>query len=125
MTHQISNAVENHVYIFIRTDLPPEQITVQTAHAAIVAAQSFFSDEQALSHPNLVVCSIRNEEGLHRAIAHLERNGVRFRTFIEPDRGNEMTAVATEPIFEDKRKIFKKFQCLKFPASNLVVGSCT
>lgn len=62
---------------------------------------------------HLVVCSVKNEQALHKARDQLKEAGINFVTFEEPDIGNEMTALATEPISGDKRLFFKKYQLLK------------
>jgi hypothetical protein len=63
--------------------------------------------------PNLVVFGISNEKKLICVQEKLNTLGVKFRTFVEPDRDNEITALATEPVNGEVRKIFKKYQLLK------------
>ena len=111
MTHQVSNSEgrKNHVYVFIRRDLPFSQQVVQACHAAIEAATLISSD---LAHPYLVVCGIRNEPHLQKALSRLQQEGVVCRPFIESDIGNQLTAFATEPIFSDRRHIFRRYNCL-------------
>lgn len=104
----------NHVYIFIRRDLSFPQQVVQSCHAAIEAAKSLFSPE--LDHPHLVVCGIRDERQLHRALRKVEQAGIKCCPFYEPDRGNELTSFATEPVFSDRRHIFKRYNCLADPS---------
>jgi hypothetical protein len=43
----------------------------------------------------------------------LDRIGIRTRVFHEPDIGNQATALATEPVYGDDRKYFKKYRLLK------------
>jgi len=43
----------------------------------------------------------------------LSAEGLRLIVWREPDKNNEITAIATEPIFGAKRKLFKKLQLLK------------
>ena len=108
MTHQVDTR-KNHVYVFIRRDLPFSQIVVQACHAAIEAAPLISSD---LDHPHLVVFGIKNEQHLQKALNRLRVEGVECRPFVEPDRGNELTAFATEPIFSERRHLFRRYNCL-------------
>ncbi len=69
-----------------------------------------------LDHPNLVVVGIDNEAKLHRTLQKILEQGVRCVPFIEPDRDDEMTAFATEPIFSDRRHLFRRFNCFRVPS---------
>lgn len=101
---------DNHwyVYIFIREDLSTPQIAVQSCHAAIEAAKSF--DLQGLSHPSVILLSAKNEQRLHRASKYLVSQGIDHVHFREPDIGNQLTAIATEPIIGETRDLLKKYQ---------------
>jgi hypothetical protein len=56
-----------------------------------------------------VLCSTPNEETLRRAAAGCELKGIRNYLFCEPDLGGQATAFATEPIYGEARKAFKKY----------------
>lgn len=99
-----------YVYVLVRRDLSPEQITVQSCHAAIEAASLIPPD---LEHPHLVVCGVNNETQLEQAAARLEKAEILFREFREADIGDQLTAIATQPIFGEDRRHFKKYKCLK------------
>lgn len=43
----------------------------------------------------------------------LNKNSIKFKPFFEPDLNNELTAIATEPLQGEKRKVLKDFQILK------------
>ena len=88
-----------------------EQQLVQSCHAAIEA--SCFIEEH-LDHPHLVVCGVKGEINLHKVAKKLEDNSIRYRGFIEPDRNNELTSIATEPVFGKQRQFFKRYRCLDF-----------
>lgn len=102
-----------YVYVLVRKDLTPEQITVQACHAAIEAAPLIPPD---LDHPHLVVCGVNSETHLEQAAYRLEKAGIRYRPFREADIDDQLTAIATEPIFGEDRRHFKKYNCLKMPA---------
>lgn len=87
------------------------QIVVQASHAAIEAARAFLPEN--LEHPHLVVLGVKDESFIYKTAKKLDAAGIRYKVFIEPDRNDEATALATEPLFEEQRKIFKNYQCLK------------
>jgi hypothetical protein len=94
----------------VRRDLPAAQIAVQAIHAAIEAARHFLTPDQ--THPHLVLCSVGSERDLLAAADRLERLGIRFRIFCEPDRSGEVTALATEPLGPDRRGPLARYPCL-------------
>jgi hypothetical protein len=84
---------------------------VQSAHASIEAAHSLIPPN--IEHPHLVVCGVKNENQLKAASERLDQAGIKYKQFIEPDIGDQWTALATEPISGDMRTHFKKYNCLK------------
>jgi hypothetical protein len=68
-----------------------------------------------LPHPYLVVCAIPSERQLFQCLDHLRRSGIACRTFHEPDRNNELTAIGTEPVCGQRRRLFKRYRCLSQP----------
>jgi len=92
----------------IRTDLPINQQTVQAIHAAHDAGRFFCSPKDSV--PSVVVCRTPNETTLRREASRLEDLGIRVAVFTEPDRNNEITALATEPLGPESRRIFAKWQ---------------
>lgn len=99
----------------MRKDLPFEQIVVQTAHAGIELARKGLIPSH-LDHPHLVVVGIDHEQKLHRTLEKIQGLGVKCVPFHEPDQDNQLTAFATEPIFMDRRHLFRRFNCLRVPA---------
>ena len=61
----------------------------------------------------MVLCAVKNEDKLHKARDKLIREGVKVKSFYEPDRNNELTALCTETITGERRKIFRDFQLLR------------
>jgi hypothetical protein len=100
-----------YVYVLVRQDLPPVQIAVQAAHAAVEAARQFLLPDS--DHPHLVLCAVASEVRLLAAADHLFRRGVRHALFREPDRGGEATALATEPLAGERRRVLDRFHCLR------------
>jgi hypothetical protein len=83
---------------------------VQACHACLEAARAFLPSDQ--EHPFLVVCGVRDEVRLGRCRDRLRRAGIRFRTFFEPDLGDRLTALATEPIRGSQRHVFRDYRLL-------------
>jgi hypothetical protein len=52
------------------------------------------------------------ERELLAAADRLERAGIRFALFREPDRNNEATALATEPLCAGRRRVLARYPCL-------------
>lgn len=94
----------------MRRDLPAAQIAVQAAHAAAEAARHFLPPDR--DHPHLVLCRVSSGDELLRAAHRLDRLGVRFTLFREPDRGGEATALATEPLAPGRRGVLGRYSCL-------------
>lgn len=69
-------------------------------------------------HPHLVVLGIRNEAQLHKVLYKLQVQGILHKVFIEPDRNNELTAIATGIVPEEHRAFFRNYQLLKAEATN-------
>lgn len=88
--------------------MSPSQIAVQSAHAAFEAA-SLSSPE--LDHPHFVLLGFRNEKELLKALDRVQSE-FKVKPFYESDRNDELTAFATQPIFEDQRSFFRRYNCL-------------
>lgn len=46
-------------------------------------------------------------------MATLKDVGINYVEFIEPDIGDQLTAIASDVVYGEQRKIFKKFQLFK------------
>jgi hypothetical protein len=77
---------------------------------AVEAARRFLTPDSP--HPHLVLCGIASEERLMAAADHLFRHDVRFTLFREPDRDNQATALASDPVYGERRQWFERFRCL-------------
>lgn len=55
---------------------------------------------------------MKSEAKLKGVIAELYEKNIRLKTFREPDRNNEITAIATEPLYGAERKSLARFQLL-------------
>ena len=105
MNHQVS-----YMYVLVRKDLSTPQISVQACHACIEACRSFITNTS--DHPHLVLLGVKGEQQLYNSARKLDKAGVQYRIFTEPDRNGEATALATEPIFGEQRHLFRSYRCL-------------
>jgi hypothetical protein len=65
-------------------------------------------------HPHLVLLEVPDEFALELAARRLRVRGIVYREFHEPDLGNSLTAVATAPVGDDARRVFRKYPLLFF-----------
>jgi len=93
--------------------LPFPQQIVQCCHAILEVGKSLLLSD--CPHPHVVVIAISDERQLFRCLDRLHRLAVPHRAFHEPDRQNELTAIATGPIAGQQRQIFRHYRCLDDP----------
>lgn len=96
----------------VRKDLTRPQQAVQACHAVIEATKAY-SEISTLEHPHVIIVSIENEAKLRATVLKLAEAGISCREFIEPDIGNQMTAIASRPVFGDERRHFRRFRLLE------------
>ena len=88
------------LYTVTRSDLEPGAQLAQSVHAAI----AFVHEHRGLAvrwheeSNNLVCLSVRDEAELDALCDALDEHEVRYVLFHEPDFGNELTAIAVEPL---------------------------
>ena len=102
---------KKHFYVLIRTDLPLSQQIVQSIHAAYESAV-LFNDNTFQTH-STVLCQVNSEKELIKAAYKLELAGIKHHIFKEPDIGNQHTALCTEPLNQDRRKLFSNWKLWK------------
>jgi hypothetical protein len=98
--------------VFVRTDLSLAQQSVQSCHAAIECA-NLFNLKSLHDHPSVIILAAKNLSKLQQAGSFLKGHHVEYVEFREPDMDHELTAIATEPIYDKDRGLFKKFQLLR------------
>lgn len=54
-----------------------------------------------------------SEQQLLRVQSRLQSLGIICKPFRDSDLGNELTAVATEPISGSRRRFFRQYRCLR------------
>lgn len=103
----MDNLEHGYVYVIVRNDLSPAQKAVQSCHACIEVARSWYDGE----HPSVIIVVVKNEHKLNKLVADLEGE-VDIKVFKEPDIGDQTTAIATRPLYGEARKRFAKYQLL-------------
>jgi hypothetical protein len=99
-----------YLYTITRNDLSPPQKAVQSTHAAMEAARAYLKPDD--EHPSVIMCIVKGETKLMMTAEKLRAAGIRFREFREPDIGNQLTAIATEPLTGNRREPLKHYQLL-------------
>lgn len=56
---------------------------------------------------------VPDEFSLQLAARNLNKHGIAYRAFAEPDLDGQTTALATEPLRGDARKHFRKYRLLE------------
>lgn len=62
---------------------------------------------------SLILFEVKNEDHLVQTKAYLDSRGIDSYMFFEPDYDTGYTAIATEPIEGEDRKMFAKFNLWK------------
>lgn len=101
--------------MFIRKDLPIEQILVQTAHAALESGIHLSHPTSREEPSSLIVIQVRDKKELEKAYAKLIENdrGIDFIKFFEPDWDYGFTSFASSPVKVEDRSLFKKYRLFK------------
>ena len=92
--------------MLVRTDLTPAQQLCQAVHAAHEAGIRFGNPRDVSA---VVVCSLPDEAALRDALDRLSFHGIRAYAFREPDLGDQMTALATEPLPGNRRNFLSRY----------------
>jgi len=81
----------NRLYVIVRGDLPPPYKAVQAGHAVA----EWMKNYDCWANGTLIYLEVKNLEELNYYKDVLCREKVKWVEFIEPDIGNEITALAT------------------------------
>jgi len=81
------------LYVLVRKDLSKSQQAIQSGHA--VAEWLLCEPSPQWGNGTLVYLSVKNERDLHKWMYKLEQRGKPFAKFIEPDIGDQVTAIAS------------------------------
>lgn len=97
------------IYIFVRNDLSYAQKVVQSGHAVLEATRAFVHDSERYK---IVVVAAKSQVKLKSIIEEAASYEIQTVAFTEPDMDYQMTAVATEPLDDEKKKVFARYKLL-------------
>lgn len=101
----------SYIYTFIREDISPEQRIVQIGHACYEAGKAF-RDTYGIS--SLILLSAADEQDVKRIMKKLDRRGIEYVSFFEPDNDMGYSAICTRPVIDDReRTFFRKWNLFK------------
>ena len=100
-------------YVFIRRDIPIHAQLVQSAHAALELGFQLPPEKKPDKTSFLILLDADNQDHLNEIARYLDDRDIEFHKFFEPDYDMGYTAICTEPLSQDKRKYFKKFNLWK------------
>ena len=109
MTQQ--NDQKTWIYVFVRTDIPLEQVVVQSNHAAYESGLAF--ENHGTEPSSLIVIQCKNKHKLEKAYNEILGKGIDLVQFNEPSWDYGFTAFASAPVPQEQREIFKKYQLFK------------
>jgi hypothetical protein len=89
--------------VAVREDLPHSVQVVQACHAVIELAQAGMIP-LAAEHP---------QKSLESAFLRASEAGIAYKSFRDDDLGEQLTALASEPVSGHRRAAFKRLQCLR------------
>lgn len=99
------------MYVIVRADIPAPHLTVQASHAAIASERVY--GEPHKPHPNLVVCTLPDEQSLDSFFNRLKEIGIPVCAWREEDMGGSLTAVATGPLRGEQRRPLRNLKLLR------------
>lgn len=103
----------NYVYVLVRADIPLEQQAVQACHASLHVG---YAEDEPSSPPNLVLLTVPSESRLLAVANDLDKQGLRYSLFNEPDGGMGFSALATRVIQSAKeRRLFSAYPLFRSP----------
>lgn len=102
---------KKYIYVFVRKDLPIEQILVQASHAAYEAGLTFNNESKLIT--SVLVIGVKNTQALEKAYKQLCAS-INLVKFEEPSWDYGFTSFATQPLSHDQRSLMKKYQLFKY-----------
>lgn len=94
-------------YVLVRTDISLAQQMVQAVHAAAEAARDHYRPDHGIA--SAIVLQVPNQAALLQAQAQLHAKGIQTKLFFEPDFDMGDSALATEPVTDEQRKLLRRW----------------
>ena len=100
------------ITIITRKDLTPGYKVVQSSHALADFAVKHYDEFKAWQfYSNYLCCLEESKFNIEIIRSKLDELKIKYSVFLEPDIGNELTAIAIESIpSELHKKLFKKLK---------------
>lgn len=107
-----SEGTENrrYMYVIVRADMELPNIIVQSAHAAYESGLAYKNHADRTS---IIILQVKDELRLREAYNALQSDGVQCTIYKENTLGLGYTAIGTEALTADQRKLLKKYKLLK------------
>jgi len=105
---------KEYAFIFVRKDLSPEQIIVQSNHASIELGHRLGETGSSISNLHIALIGVDNLSALEDVGELLRKNNFDYTFFLEPDLNNEMTAIASYPIKNSQKRFLRNYDKLSF-----------
>lgn len=99
-----------YMYVIVRTDMELPNIIVQSAHAAYESGLAYKNHADRTS---IIILQVKDELRLREAYKALQRDDVQCTMYKENTLGLGYTAIGTEALTSDQRKLLKKYKLLK------------
>lgn len=100
-----------YLFIFVRQDIEPEYQAVQGMHVAYKAGRVFESNP---NETHFVLVGVPDGQALEEADNLLQSKNLATVIFREPDIGNLVTAIASEPMKAHRKNFLKNYKLLVF-----------
>jgi len=105
--------MNTYIYTFIREDISPAQKIVQLGHACHEAGKLLNQWEHKHTS-SLILLSAKDEDDLLDIAARIDRAGILFCMFYEPDNNMGYSAICTRPVSSTReRAFFQKWDLYK------------
>ena len=97
--------MNSYIYTFIREDISSAQKIVQLGHACHEAGKLLnHSEHKHVS--SLILLSAKDEDDLLEIAERINRAGITFHMFHEPDNNMGYSAICTRPVISARERAF-------------------
>ena len=105
---------KEYAFIFVRKDISPEQIIVQSNHASIELGHRLSAAGLSITNLHIALIGVDNLSALETASDLLRENDFQYVFFLEPDMDDEVTAIASYPIKNSEKRFLRGYDKLSF-----------
>ena len=105
---------KEYAFIFVRKDISPEQIIVQSNHASIELGHRLSTAGHSITNLHIALIGVDDLSALETAGEILRENNFQYVFFLEPDMDNEVTAIASYPIKSSEKRFLRGYDKLSF-----------